>query len=82
MQFLNQYSYVFVSLFALLICAAIAFLWLPLPAGIAFVALVGGLLVTVAIRLRTRASVLADAAGPDELIGAGRPVLVAVFSNY
>ena len=82
MQFFNQYSYIAVSLFALLVSAGAAYLWLPLPGGLLVVVLVGVGVVAVGAGLRYREADVASGTGLDELIGNGRPALVAVFSNY
>ena len=79
---INQYSYIVISVFALLVSAVAAYVWLPLPAGVALVAVVVVALVGLGTGLRFRHTQLADLAELDEVIGKGRPVMVVVYSNY
>ena len=82
MRFVNRYSYLLFVLFILPASAVAAYFWLPSPAGLAFVTLLGVLLVAVVSVLRHRETVLADTAALDGLIGKGSPVLVVLFSHY
>lgn len=79
---INQYSYIVICVFALVVSAVAAYAWLPLPAGVALVAVVVVALVGLGTGLRFRHTQLADLAALDEVIGNGRPVMVVVYSNY
>ncbi len=64
MQFLNQYSFIFLSLFVLLVSAVAVYFWLPNPGGILLLVLVGVSLIAVGIALRFPA---ADSIGSEAL---------------
>ena len=82
MHYVTQYSYIILALFVLLVSAAAAYFWLPMPAGLGLVALVSVAMVAVGAVLRYRESNIDNITALDRLIGKGRPVLVVVFSNY
>lgn len=79
---INQYSYIVICVFALVVSAVAAYAWLPLPAGVALVAVVVGALVGLGTGLRFRQTQLADLGELDEVIGNGRSVMVVLYSNY
>ena len=82
MQFINQYSYVVISVFFLLVSGAAVYFWLPDPGGILLVVLVGVIFVAVGAALRFPAG---DSIS-DEALAAqlqrGVPTLIVVYSNY
>ena len=81
MQFLNQYSYVLISLALFLGSVSAAALWYPGTVGLMAVLLVLVGLLAVGLALRYQD----DDTGrtpPDALIGRGLPVLLAVYSNF
>lgn len=82
MRFVNQYSYLLFVLFVLPASAVAAYFWLPEPAGLALVTILGISLVAVASLQRHRETTLADTAALDGLIGKGSPVMVVLFSHY
>lgn len=82
MRFVNQYSYLLFVIFVLPASAVAAYLWLPRPAGLALVTLLGILLVGVASLMRYRETNLTEISALDGLIGKGSPVIVVLFSHY
>ena len=82
LRFVNQYSYLLLVIFVLLLSAVAAYFWLPKPAGLALVTLLGVVFVAAASLLRYRETHLPDTAALDGLIGKGSPVLVVLFSHY
>lgn len=82
MRFVNQYSYLLFVVFVLPASAVAAYFWLPRPADLALVALLGVALVAVASLLRYRETNLANTAALDGLIGQGSPVMVVLFSHF
>ena len=82
MQFLNQYSFIFLSLFVLLVSSVAVYFWLPDPGGILLLVLLGVSLVAVGTALRFPA---ADSISSEALaaqLKKGVPVLFVVYSNF
>lgn len=82
MQFLNQCSYILVTLFALLVSSIAVALWLPGLGGLLVVFLVAAGFVAAAAVLQYRDGDDFSSTPPDALIGKGLPVLLAVYSNF
>lgn len=82
MQFINQYSYVVISVFVLLVSGVAVYFWLPDPGGILLVLLVGVSLFALGTALRFPAG---DSISNEALaaqLERGVPVLIVVYSNY
>ena len=82
MQILNQYSYLFLSLFVLLGSIVAASLWFPGFVGLMIVLIVGVGLVVVGSVFQYQDTDASSGTVPDALIGKGLPVLLAVYSNF
>ena len=82
MQILNQYSYVFLTFFALLGSIVAAALWFPGFVGLVVVLLVVIILVVGGSVSQYRDTDVPSGTAPAALIGKGLPVLLAVYSNF
>ncbi len=82
LRFVNQYSYLLLVIFVLPMSAVAAYFWLPRPAGLALVTLLGVVFVAATSLSRYRETHLPDTAALDGLIGKGSPVMVVLFSYY
>ncbi len=81
-QFLNQYSFLLITLFALLGSIVAAAAWFPGLVGLLIVLVVSLGLVAVESVFQYRDPGIPAGKGPDALIGNGLPILVAIYSNF
>ncbi len=81
-QFLNQYSFLLVSLFVLFGSVVAAAAWFPGLVGLLIVLVVSLGLVAVESVFQYRDPGIPAGKGPDALIGKGLPVLVAIYSKF
>jgi membrane protein implicated in regulation of membrane protease activity len=82
MQILNQFSYVFVSLFLLMGGVVAAAVWFPGTIGLLIVLFILLVLLAIGAVLRFQDTNDAGTIVPDTLIGKGVPVLLALYSNF
>ncbi len=82
MQLVNQFSYVFLALFVLLVTALLALRWQPERGGIVAVLLVALVLAGIQLALRVQTRGVTTLSELRSHIGGGKPVLVEVYSNY
>ena len=82
MQFVNQYSYVLLSLFVVAVSAVAVYRWLPDPGGVLLLILLGVTLFAVGVALRYPATDAIDGEGLAAQLKRGVPVIIMVYSNF
>ncbi len=82
MQFVNQYSYVLLSLFVASVSAVAVYFWLPDPGGVLLLILLGVTLFAVGVALRYPAADTVDSEGLAAQLKRGVPVFIMVYSNF